>query len=487
MAKTTPIVMRKSETRLAQSVALAARRSPVVKQGASAANLLQSRLGNAGTKAFLARVTNGAMVQRAASPIAERTIPAPVATGLLAQEALHPKLKVGAANDPLEREADAAAERVMRIGDGPSCAFCRAGGGYESGPAAVRRAPASARGVMDLPPEAEDQARRLTQGGEPLSGTVRASFEPRFGADFSGVRVHHDAAAAESARVLRARAWTLGNHIAFGAGQWAPGKAAGERLLAHELAHTLQQEGGSASAGLTTQLLSTGQSQGTPVTRPALMRSPLDVLGLQGVDEPVPAAPLAETIITPTRINAPSSPGWQSVDPQYILIKKGEPVELPHLLKLDYQDDKCKSGKTRWKVAEGRYNDHEVCISADETVAASSAPIGAAATAKFDIANGQFWYGGMGPIDATTHPTNPIPKGTHDIEIPDFHHASGAKYGDYATTWFRLGHSGDRYLHPGRVSLGCTTIKAISEWPIIWKYFISSRKDHQNVGELEVI
>ena len=218
-----------------------------------------------------------------------------------------------------------------------------------------------------------------------------------------------------------------------------------------------------------------------------VMRMPQDDLEEGSSVEPVPTAPSPGAITSPARVNAPNSPGWQSVDPQYILIKSGEPVELPHFLLLNYQDDKCAAGKTRWSVREGRYSGHDVCILTSALIAASSAAVGAGATAKFDLGKGQFWYGGTGPIEATTDPDNPVPKGKHDIEIPDFHHDLGTKYGDYATTWFRLGHSGDRYLHPGRISLGCTTIKAISEWPAIWKYLISSRKDHQNVGELEVL
>jgi hypothetical protein len=66
-------------------------------------------------------------------------------------------------------------------------------------------------------------------------------MEPRFGHDFSHVRVHTDARARVSARDLQANAYTLGRHVVFGAGQYRPGTAAGNMLLAHELAHTIQQ------------------------------------------------------------------------------------------------------------------------------------------------------------------------------------------------------------------------------------------------------
>jgi len=77
--------------------------------------------------------------------------------------------------------------------------------------------------------------------GQPLDQTTRAFFEPRFGADFSPVRVHTDSRAAESAREVNAHAYTVGQDIVFGAGQFAPGTHDGRRLIAHELTHVAQQ------------------------------------------------------------------------------------------------------------------------------------------------------------------------------------------------------------------------------------------------------
>lgn len=90
----------------------------------------------------------------------------------------------------------------------------------------------------------QSQVNALRGGGQPLPESVRAFFEPRFGQDFSDVRVHTDASAARSARQLRALAYTTGRHIVFGAGQYATGTTAGRRLLAHELVHSLQQRRG---------------------------------------------------------------------------------------------------------------------------------------------------------------------------------------------------------------------------------------------------
>lgn len=77
--------------------------------------------------------------------------------------------------------------------------------------------------------------------GQPLDAATRARLEPRFGHDFAGVRVHHDARAAANAAARGATAVTVGEHIRFAAGRYRPGTADGERLLAHELAHVVQQ------------------------------------------------------------------------------------------------------------------------------------------------------------------------------------------------------------------------------------------------------
>lgn len=84
----------------------------------------------------------------------------------------------------------------------------------------------------------------LRSSGQPLDVATRAFMAPRFGHDFSRVRVHSDAKAAESAEAVNALAYTVGRDVVFGAGQFVPEVGAGRRLLAHELAHVVQQQGG---------------------------------------------------------------------------------------------------------------------------------------------------------------------------------------------------------------------------------------------------
>ena len=87
----------------------------------------------------------------------------------------------------------------------------------------------------------------LRAGGEPLEPATRESMQASFGQDFGHVRVHTGELAERSARAVAARAYTVGSHVVFGAGQYAPGTPAGERLLAHELAHVIQQGASAAS------------------------------------------------------------------------------------------------------------------------------------------------------------------------------------------------------------------------------------------------
>jgi hypothetical protein len=83
----------------------------------------------------------------------------------------------------------------------------------------------------------------LRSTGQPLDTSTRKFFEPRFGQDFSRVRVHTDSRADESAQSVDALAYTVGNDIVFQSGQYSPESATGSRLLAHELTHTIQQAG----------------------------------------------------------------------------------------------------------------------------------------------------------------------------------------------------------------------------------------------------
>ena len=162
---------------------------------------------------------------------------------------------VSSPGDASEREADAAADRVMRmatpeaLGAGPvhlqrKCAGCEE---EQKNQIQTRRAGPGDGGKGMDPGTA---ARVAERGGAPLSREARAFFEPRFGRDFSQVRVHTDGGAAEGARAVQARAYTMGRDIVFGTGQYAPDTEDGKRLLAHELSHVVQQGGGAGERSI---------------------------------------------------------------------------------------------------------------------------------------------------------------------------------------------------------------------------------------------
>ena len=116
----------------------------------------------------------------------------------------------------------------------------------------------------------------MTSGGEPLAAADRAFFEPRFGADFSQVRVHTDASADASARSVGALAYTRGSDVVFRRGQYDPGSSAGRQLLAHELTHVVQQGAAEASGGVVQRSASqTIQLAGDPSQVPTGLACPI--------------------------------------------------------------------------------------------------------------------------------------------------------------------------------------------------------------------
>jgi hypothetical protein len=110
--------------------------------------------------------------------------------------------------------------------------------------AAVQRK-ADGSAMAHTPPDVADIVRAA---GRPLSPELRSSMESAFGRDFSSVRIHTGATAEQSATALGAQAYTVGNHIVFGSGRYVNESADGQRLLAHELSHVVQQHGGGPTA-----------------------------------------------------------------------------------------------------------------------------------------------------------------------------------------------------------------------------------------------
>jgi hypothetical protein len=162
-----------------------------------------------------------------------------------AEPSVQTKLTVGPAGDEFEQEADRVAEQVMRAPE-PGKDDCSCGGTCNDcqGKSAkrVQAKPLEADGpdAGAAPPIVQEA---LAGSGAPLDSATRAFMEPRFGHDFSQVRVHTDPLASSSAGAVSARAYTVGADIVFREGQYSPATDDGRRLLAHELTHVVQQRG----------------------------------------------------------------------------------------------------------------------------------------------------------------------------------------------------------------------------------------------------
>jgi hypothetical protein len=168
----------------------------------------------------------------------------PQRSALLGRTGIQPALMISQPGDASEHEADRVAAHVVRMEEpAPARQLQRS-------PLVVQRAPARAPAPTPFPPMREDVADGATEaavkeqlsGGAPMAADVAGFFGRRFGADFSDVRIHTDARAANLSTRLGARAFTYGRHVFFNSGQYKPDSEDGAKLIAHELTHTIQQQ-----------------------------------------------------------------------------------------------------------------------------------------------------------------------------------------------------------------------------------------------------
>lgn len=159
-----------------------------------------------------------------------------------------PKLTIGPVDDPYEHEADAVADNVMRMSDHDEdkvqpkitstgiqrmCAECE-----EEEKQLQKKGNGKCSGTNEVPSIVNDV---INSSGRSLDPGTKSQMENRFGYDFSGVKIHTDSLAAKSAQSINALAYTSGSSIVFNEGQYSPGTENGQRLLAHELTHVVQQ------------------------------------------------------------------------------------------------------------------------------------------------------------------------------------------------------------------------------------------------------
>ncbi|MBS1130155.1 MAG: hypothetical protein H6R16_1157 [Proteobacteria bacterium] len=146
-------------------------------------------------------------------------------------------LRVSAPGDAAEVEARHVARSIVSM---PATAAARPAS-VVSPPTLHRANPVRGPAVAAPTRPQQTAAKPTASGGEPLPEAVRQDMESRFGADFSAVRIHRDARAAQASSALNAAAFTVGQQIHFGAGQFNPASSEGRELIAHELTHTIQQ------------------------------------------------------------------------------------------------------------------------------------------------------------------------------------------------------------------------------------------------------
>lgn len=158
---------------------------------------------------------------------------------------LQRKLSIGAVDDPLEDEADAMADKVMRTTE-PSfiqrkCDHCQEEEKLQRKPSIsfIKR-----KGIEGSPVATGSIENKIESSkgvGSPLPAPTKSFMESRFDTDFSNVRIHTGPYATEMSKELNAQAFTVANDIYFNAGKFSPGSSHGKHLLAHELTHTIQQ------------------------------------------------------------------------------------------------------------------------------------------------------------------------------------------------------------------------------------------------------
>ncbi len=157
------------------------------------------------------------------------------------------KMQVSTPDDANEIEAEQVATQVMKLPATSSPDKEETGGNVQRTPAILHRQAEGAGG--EVPAETSEKVDQLSSGGKQLPGEEAQFFGSRMGSDFSGVNIRADQQAADTAQELNARAFTVGNTIAFNKGEYQPGTAAGRHLLAHELTHVVQQGAAPASGG----------------------------------------------------------------------------------------------------------------------------------------------------------------------------------------------------------------------------------------------
>lgn len=279
--------------------------------------------------------------------------------------------------------------------------------------------------------------------GHKMNGKTKQEMESGFGTDFSDVNIHTDQRAQEMTEDVGAQAFTHGNDVYFNAGKYDPESTKGKHLLAHELTHTIQQK------GITER----------PVQKASKKLKDHDKGFLNVKNE-------TSGTVYPLSYNAEVDYKKASGGREYFTAQ-----EWPH------RNEKS-SVKGSGRFVSGGYN--------------------GPAKVEFWRSKKLLKFGNGLTVKAYTQSENPVPLGTHDLMLPDYPHDFGAAYlsdSDFSKVWFRIGESSTRYLHIGRVTLGCITVGASEtnspesrkKWTQIYKYLVKCRAgNNKTVGKVHV-
>ena len=276
------------------------------------------------------------------SPTTPHVSPAPTIAHNFSQVSVLPKLEVSQPHDPAEQEADRVAEQIMRMPEPINtdqmvmrslhetihrkCAACEDEDEVQAKLVdnVVQKKPTAMRSSgEDLQADSTVESRLSSSkgGGSPLPDEVRSFMEPRFKADFSGVRVHTDGAAVQMNRELGAQAFTYGSDIYYGGGK-APGK---NDLMAHELTHVVQQTTVSKQVQ---RLCGVDESCPEEMTDPSAQSSSAD---MTSTDAPMSVqSPEGSNASFPPQVESPSSADMTSTDaPMSVQSPEGPNASFP--------------------------------------------------------------------------------------------------------------------------------------------------------------
>ena len=228
------------------------RKAPAVERHPPVNSLMPSSAAGVGPATVSG--TRQLTVSRSAISATSRPLQGPVAVSMSSPLAVQ-TARVSQPSDPAEREATQTARKVVQMGEPTKPSTVRLEEEKKQQPVihrAARQGPPppvkideeKAKPVIQRAaagPTAPHGTAIAPTGGTALSDSVRGFMEPRFGADFSSVRVHTGSRAADQSASLNAHAFTVGGHVFFGRNQYQPESSSGRELIAHELTHTIQQ------------------------------------------------------------------------------------------------------------------------------------------------------------------------------------------------------------------------------------------------------